>query len=142
MIYTELTKRAMIIAYQAHKRQHDKAGYPYIAHPIHLAEQMDDEISTAVALLHDVVEDTNFTFTDLAGYGIPESVIVPLKLLTHNKSVDYMTYIEGIKSNQIATKVKIADLKHNSDLTRLKEISETDRNRVVKYQKAIGILMG
>lgn len=65
MIYTELTNKAIKLAYQAHEGQLDKAGMPYILHPIHLAEQMDDEISTCVAILHDVVEDTDVTFEDL-----------------------------------------------------------------------------
>lgn len=140
MIYSELTKNAMAIAYQAHKGQLDKAGYPYIAHPIHLAEQMDDEISAAVALLHDVVEDTKLSFNDLYAAGIPENVMIPLKLLTHNQNIDYLTYVSHIKTNEVATKVKIADLKHNSDLTRLNKVTDVDRNRVKKYQRALEIL--
>ena len=84
MIYTALTKKAMRIAFDAHKDQVDKAGLPYIFHPYHLAEQMDDEVSVCAALLHDVVEDSSMTFDDLAVQGIPTAVIDVLKLLTHD----------------------------------------------------------
>ena len=84
MIYTALTKKAMRIAFDAHKDQVDKAGLPYIFHPCHLAEQMEDEVSVCAALLHDVVEDSSMTFDDLAVQGIPTAVIDVLKLLTHD----------------------------------------------------------
>ena len=118
MIYTPLTYLAMRIAYDAHHGTMDKSGAPYVFHPFTVAESMDDEISTAVALLHDVVEDTDITFDDLRGKGIPESVIVPLRLLTHEKGTDYMEYIRSIGTDPIATKVKLADLSHNMDVTR------------------------
>lgn len=140
MIYTKLTKKAMAIAFEAHKEQFDKSGVPYIYHPIHLAEQMDDENSTCVALLHDVVEDTDITFEQLLGYGFNEQIISALKLLTHNKNVPYMDYVENIKDNPIARKVKLADLKHNSDLTRLDKVDDKAIQRVKKYEQAINIL--
>ena len=117
MIYTELTNKAMGIAYKAHHGQLDKAGVPYIFHPIHLAEQMDDEISCCAALLHDVVEDTDMTMEDLAAE-FPCEVIEVLKLLTHSKDTDYFDYVRAIKTNPTAIKVKLADLAHNSDQTR------------------------
>ena len=80
MIYTLLTKKAMKIAYDAHKGQFDKNGIPYIYHPIHLAEQMDDENTTCVALLHDVVEDTAITFEDLEKEGFTDKILEALKL--------------------------------------------------------------
>lgn len=84
MIYTKLTKRAMNIAYQAHKNQLDKSGVPYIFHPIHLAEQMETEEECVVALLHDVVEDTTITLEQLAKE-FPESIINAIHCLTHKK---------------------------------------------------------
>jgi len=117
MIYTEMTIKAMKIAYEAHLGQYDCNNVPYIFHPYHLAEQMDDEISCTVALLHDVVEDTSLTFEDLEKE-FPESVVEIVKLLTHDKDVDYFDYIKAIKSNPIAKKVKLEDLNHNSDETR------------------------
>ncbi len=140
IIYTLLTKKAMKIAYEAHKNQVDKSGVPYIYHPIHLAEQMKDEKTTCVALLHDVVEDTDITFEYLAQQGFDVDIITALKLMTHDKNVPYMEYIQKIKKNLIATKVKLADLKHNSDLNRMDEVSEKDLKRVEKYRTAIELL--
>lgn len=142
MIYTKLTKKAMKICFEAHKDQVDKSGIPYVFHPFHLAEQMQDEYSTIAALLHDTVEDTNITFEYLAEQGIPTEVIEALKLLTHDESVPYLDYVKIIKSNDIAKSVKLADLKHNSDLTRLDEAKERDLIRVEKYKKAIDVLEG
>lgn len=139
MIYTELTKKAMIIAYNSHLEQVDKAGVPYIYHPIHLAEQMDTEIECIVALLHDVVEDSNVTFEQLEKE-FPTEVIDILKLLTHNKDIEYMEYIKEIKQNPIAKKVKITDLLHNSDFSRLNNINPKDIERNNKYIKAIEFL--
>ena len=139
MIYTMQVFRAMNIAYNAHMGQFDKAGVPYIFHPIHLAEQMDTEEECIVALLHDVVEDTNVTFEDLEK-DFPKSIIDAIKLLTHDKSIDYMEYVKQLKNNPIAKKVKLADLRHNSDTTRLLKITEKDIKRVEKYKKAIQLL--
>ena len=83
MIYTNLTKRALKLAFDAHKDQTDKSGMPYVFHPFHLAESMTDELSTVCALLHDVIEDTDITFDDLLSHGFPIEVIEILKLLTH-----------------------------------------------------------
>ena len=140
MIYTELTKKALKICFDAHKEQVDKSGTPYVFHPFHLAEQMKEEATTIVALLHDVVEDTEITFKDLENDGFPKDVIDALKLLTHNSDVPYMQYIEKIKKNKIATTVKLADLAHNSDLSRLSVINEKALKRKEKYEKAIKLL--
>lgn len=117
MIYTEMTAKALKIAYSAHLGQMDYNGIPYIFHPFHLAEQMDDEISCTVALLHDVVEDTAITFDDLS-QEFPAQVVELVRLLTHGEDEDYFAYIERIKTNPIATRVKLADLAHNSDESR------------------------
>lgn len=140
MIYTPLTKKALIIAYEAHKDQFDKSGIPYVFHPVHLAEQMNDEYTTCVALLHDVVEDSKYTLQDLIDQGFPNEVIDAVKVLTHNKNIPYLDYIDSIKSNPIARKVKIEDLKHNSDITRLNQITEKDLERIEKYKTALGLL--
>lgn len=141
MIYTDLTKKALKLCFEAHKDQVDKTDMPYVFHPFHLAEQMDDEISTVCALLHDVVEDTNMTFDNLLEMGFPNEVIEVLKLLTHDDSVPYMDYVKIISSNAIATKVKVADLKHNSDLTRMKEVDEWALKRTEKYKQALKLLL-
>lgn len=139
MINTKLTRKAMIIAYNAHKNQVDRAGVPYIYHPIHLAEQMDTETECIVALLHDVVEDTDVTFANLEKY-FSKEIIDILKLLTHDKSIDYLDYIQKIKDNPIAKKIKIADIIHNPDETRLDKITPKDIIRRNKYQKALMLL--
>lgn len=140
MIYTALTKKAMKVCFEAHKDQLDKTGLPYVFHPFHLAEQMDDEISTVCALLHDVVEDTDTTLEDLGSMGFPKEALEALALLTHAPEVPYMDYVREISRNPIATKVKIADLKHNSDITRLDVIDEYAVRRNEKYSEALRIL--
>ena len=138
MIYTELTIRAMNLAYNAHHGQFDKGGVPYIFHPIHLAETMDDEISTCVALLHDTVEDTDVTLEELARE-FPKEVVEAVALLTHDENVEYFDYVRMIKTNPIATKVKLADLAHNGDPKRICNQGNQERRRV-KYATARKIL--
>lgn len=139
MINTKLTRKAMIIAYEAHKNQVDKSGVPYIYHPIHVAEQMDTENECIIALLHDVVEDTNVTFKQLEEV-FSKEIIDILKLLTREENIEYDEYIKRIKNNSIACKVKIADLTHNLDKTRLYFVTEVDVKRNEKYKKALQIL--
>lgn len=143
MIYTELTKKALRICFDAHKEQNDKTGMPYVFHPFHLAEQMTDEISTVCALLHDVVEDTEMTLGDLSDMGFPKEVIEVLELLTHEKDVPYFDYVEKISKNPIAKKVKLSDLAHNSDLSRFdgEKIDDYAIARNEKYKKAIEMLL-
>ena len=133
MIYTNLTKKALRLCFDSHKEQVDKTGLPYVFHPFHLAEQMDDEISTVCALLHDVVEDTDMTLDDIRDMGFPSDVIEVLSLLTHEDGVPYMDYVKKISAHPIATKVKIADLLHNSDMTRLDVVDEYALRRKEKY---------
>ena len=140
MIYTPLTKKALKISFEAHKNQTDKSGMPYVYHPFHIAEQMDDENSVCVALLHDVVEDTDLTLADLIQAGFPEEVTDALALMTHDDLTPYMDYVERLSHNPIAAKVKLADLAHNSDLTRLDVVREKDRERVLKYHRAMKLL--
>ena len=145
MIYTEKTKKAMSICFQAHKDQTDKSGLPYVFHPFHVAECMKDEASTVTALLHDVVEDTDWTFERLQAEGFGENVIEALRLLTHKGGIfseeAYLQYVMALKENPIARAVKIADLEHNSDLTRFgSKITEKDIMRAAKYQKALILL--
>jgi (p)ppGpp synthase/HD superfamily hydrolase len=140
MIYTEMTKKAMKTAYQAHEGQTDKSGVPYIFHSYHVAEQMDTEETVITALLHDVVEDTSLTLSDLAKEGFSKEVLEALALLTHDRNVPYMDYIYGLMHNEIALAVKIADLKHNSDISRLDQPDEKDRERQKKYRQALACL--
>lgn len=140
MIYTEKTKRAMKLCFEAHKDQVDKSGLPYVFHPFHLAEQMEDEATTIVALLHDIVEDTDITLDDLRIMGFGGEVVDAIALMTHGDAVPYMEYVKKIKANPIARVVKLADLRHNSDLTRLDVVEEKALSRREKYIEAIRLL--
>lgn len=135
MIYTELTNKAMRIAYRAHEGAVDKSGIPYILHPVHLAEQMEDELTAITALLHDVVEDTDVTFDDLRAEGFPESVLEALRLLTHEEGVPYMEYVAAIKDNPIARAVKLADLRHNMDATRFAGCEQAPTAEKLEYYR-------
>ena len=140
MIYTPQTKKAMRLCFEAHRDQTDKAGLPYVFHPFHVAEQMPDEKTTVVALLHDVIEDTDYTPEDLRSMGFDEEVLAALALMTHDSDVPYLEYVAKIRENEIARTVKLADLRHNSDLTRLDEVDEKALERIEKYREAVRIL--
>ncbi len=140
MIYTAATKKAMQLCYEAHQGQTDKSGIPYVFHPIHVAEQMTDEPTTIVALLHDVIEDTHYTLDDIAKIGFDQPVLDALALMTHKKGVPYLEYVAKIKDNPIARAVKLADLRHNSDASRLDIVDEKAKNRLEKYKAAIALL--
>ena len=140
MIYTDQTKKALKLCFQAHKDQWDKSGIPYVFHPFHLAEQMTDEATTVVALLHDVVEDTPYTLEDLKDMGFPSEITEAIALMTHDPAVPYMDYVKNIKGNPIARAVKLADLTHNSDLSRLDLVDDRAIRRVEKYAAAIKLL--
>ena len=140
MIYTPMTKMALKLCFEAHKEQTDKSGMPYVFHPFHLAEQMPDEDTTIVALLHDVVEDSDHTIDDLRSMGFSENVLSAIELMTHAPDVPYMEYVARIKTNSVARAVKLADLKHNSDLSRLDCVTPYDEERAAKYQSAMELL--
>ena len=140
MIYTPETKKAIKLCFEAHRNQTDKSGLPYVFHPFHLAEQMTDETTTIVALLHDVAEDSDYSLNDIEAMGFSKEVITALSLLTHDKSVPYMDYVALIKLNPVAKAVKLADLKHNSDLSRLDVVDEKALARREKYLTAIAFL--
>lgn len=140
MIYTDATKKAMRVCFAAHKDQLDKSGLPYVFHPFHLAEQMPDEDTTVTALLHDVAEDSDIRLDDLRKMGFIERVMNALSLLTHDPAVPYMDYVRALKSDPVAKAVKLADLAHNSDLSRLDDPRESDIERAKKYAEAIALL--
>ncbi len=131
----ELLDKALLIATNAHHGQFDKGGIPYILHPLKVMHYLksDDEELMAMALLHDVVEDTNVTYADLREAGITERVIAALKLLTKIPGQTLGEYKEAIFSSKDAMLVKRADLRHNSDIRRLKGVTEKDIARMAKY---------
>ena len=140
MCFTDLTKNALVISFNAHKEQVDKSGMPYVYHPYRIAEQMEDEYSTCVALLHDVVEDSDITLDDLKNKGFPQEVIEAIALMTHDDDTPYFDYIKRIKTNPIATAVKLADLQDNSNYERLDKVEIKDLQRLEKYREAKRIL--
>lgn len=140
MIYTEGTKKALQLCFHAHRDQVDRSGMPYVFHPFHLAEQMKDEATTITALLHDVAEDSDYTLQDIRNTGFPKEAVDALALLTHNKEEPYMEYVCRAACDPVARAVKLADLTHNSDLSRLNSIEEEDRQRAEKYKIALQLV--
>ncbi|HEU8062309.1 TPA: GTP pyrophosphokinase [Streptococcus pneumoniae] len=128
---------ALAIAKKAHAGQVDKAGVDYIQHPLYVASQVNTEQEKAVALLHDVIEDSDITAADLFASGLSNEVVTAVQILTKKKGQSYQEYFGKVKSNNLARVVKLADLKHNSDLSRLKSVTNTDYERVKKYKNAI-----
>lgn len=133
---------AIEIALAAHKGQTDKAGMPYILHPLRLMLQMKTEEEMIVAVLHDVVEDGDPTIDDLRAKGFSHEIIDAIVCITKLDGEHYDDYIQRIKINSLASRVKIADLKDNMDLGRLISPQQQDLDRVEKYKKALGILKG
>ena len=135
-----LEELAFEIAKEAHAGQTDKAGLDYILHPLQVAAEMTTDEEKAVALLHDIIEDTDVTANELLAKGLPDNVVEAVKALTKKHNQNYAAYLAGVKKNRLATAVKLADLKHNSDLSRLEKITQKDRERAEKYRKAIEYL--
>lgn len=108
--YTPLTKKALALCWVAHKDQQDKSGLPYFIHPLHLAEQMDTEEAICTALLHDVLEDSPLTLSDLRQAGFPPAVLQALSLLCHHPDTPYLDYIAALRGDPLARRVKLADL--------------------------------
>ena len=134
------SEKAYEIAKRAHLGQVDKAGEDYIKHPEKVASFVETDEEKAVAYLHDVIEDTELTLEDLHEYEFSKEVIEAVDIITKKKGEDYRSYLNSVKKNKLARAVKLADLRHNSDLTRLTKVTEKDIERKEKYQKAIQFL--
>ncbi|HFD2054897.1 TPA: GTP pyrophosphokinase [Clostridium perfringens] len=132
----EQLELAIKLASINHFGQKDKSNKPYIFHLLYVMNNVDDLNSKVVGVLHDILEDTDITRNDLLNCGFSEDVVNTVEVLTKSKNQKYMEYIENIKCNDIARKVKLIDLKHNMDLTRLSEISDKDLKRNIKYFEA------
>ena len=134
-------ERAIQIAVAAHAGIKDKGGKPYILHPIKVMMRVETEEEQIVAILHDVVEDTDWTFDALRNEGFSETVIEALETVTkQSEDEDYEDFIKRSLQNDIGRKVKIADLRENLDVTRIRELSEKDIKRINKYKKALQTL--
>lgn len=141
MLYTELTKKAMLLAWDMHLMAVDKGGMPYIFHPLAVAEMMgDDEYAVCVALLHDIIEDTPMTLHQLSCMHFPQEIVEAVDAITRRKNEIYMDYLVRVKNNKLASKVKLGDLKHNSDLGRLRSIDKEALSLQKRYQKSIAFL--
>jgi (p)ppGpp synthase/HD superfamily hydrolase len=130
--------RAIALAADAFKGRFDKAGKPYILHCLAVMNQMppDDPELMSIAILHDVIEDTKYTLNDLEQQGFSRRIIQGVKCLTHDTSISYDDYIRIVATNPDAKKVKIADLRHNSDITRMKGLEAKDLERLEKYHRS------
>ena len=113
-----------------------KAGKDYILHPMKVASYMDTDTEKAVAYLHDVLEDTNVTEDELRNM-FPNEIVDTVIILTHRKDESYFEYISRVSTSKLAKKIKVADLLHNLDITRIKEPTKQDYQRLEKYKKAI-----
>lgn len=138
----ELLYKAIIMATEAHRGQLDKGGNSYILHPLRVMTSVESLKGKIVGVLHDTIEDTYITKNTLLENGFPNDIVEAVELLSKPKNEDYIHYIKRIKENPLAREVKMADLMDNMDLTRLKEVTEKDMNRVDKYKKAYLILKG
>ena len=139
---TRLLERAIAIAVQAHAGQSDRAGKPYILHPLRVMAAMDTDEERIVAVLHDVVEDSDWSLADLRARGFPERLLAALEALTKRPTEDYEAFIDRVERNELARRVKIADLKDNLDPDRIKNPTARDRARMRKYRRALAQLTG
>lgn len=133
----ELLGKVLVLATNAHAGQFDRGGNPYILHPLkvmHYLKSNDEELQ-CMALLHDVIEDTKTTWKDLEEIGCTPRIIAAVKALTKMPGQSYDEYKEEVFANQDAMKVKMADLRHNTDIRRLKGISQKDVDRLAKYNR-------
>jgi (p)ppGpp synthase/HD superfamily hydrolase len=133
----ELLGKVIVLATNAHAGQFDRGGKPYILHPLAVMHYLktDDEELQCVALLHDVVEDTKTTWADLEQIGCTQRVIAAVKALTKMPGQSYDEYKEVVFANEDAMKVKLCDLRHNTDIRRLKGIAQKDLERLAKYNR-------
>lgn len=132
-----LLERAIAIALEAHAGQTDKAGTPYILHPLRLMHRMTDPAAQMAAVMHDVVEDSDWTLEALREEGFPDEVIDAVEGLTRQDGETYMAFIERAAQHPIARVVKQADLEDNLDVRRLATVSEKDRERLDRYLRAL-----
>lgn len=128
---------ALLLAVQAHRGQMDKAGKPYILHPIRVMMRMESDLDRTVAILHDVVEDTDITLESLRRQGYPQEAIEAIERLTRRDGESYDAYLSRVETNEIARRVKMADLEDNMDWRRLAGRTEQDQRRMERYRRAL-----
>src|SRR5215468_6717515 len=133
---SELLEKAISIAVEAHRGQKDKNGKPYILHPISVMGKVRTQTDKIVAILHDVVEDTHWTFEDLKKAGFPAEILDALDCVTKRAWEPYEDFVKRSAGNPIARRVKLADLEDNMDVRRMLAITERDFERLKKYRHA------
>jgi (p)ppGpp synthase/HD superfamily hydrolase len=133
---------AVSIAARAHRGQKDKAGAPYLLHPLRMMLRMETEAAMMAAVLHDVVEDTEWTFERLREAGFSEEVLEAVDCLTHREGESYEEFVERVRTNPIARRVKIADLEDNMNVRRMKQLGPKELERMEKYHRAWRVLTG
>jgi (p)ppGpp synthase/HD superfamily hydrolase len=129
-------ERAILIAAQAHLGQRDKAGAPYILHPLRLMMRMESETAMIAAVLHDVVEDSDWTLERLRGEGFSDEVMQAVDCLMNRDGETYDEFITRVRASAIARQVKIADLEDNMNVKRIGEVTPKDMARIEKYHRA------
>ncbi|MCP3138958.1 GTP pyrophosphokinase [Pyxidicoccus xibeiensis] len=129
-------EEAISLAVEAHRGQRDKAGQPYILHPLRVMMRLDSEAERTVAILHDVVEDTPYSLERLRGLGYPEDVLAALDALTRRDGETYEAFVERLRPNALARRVKLADLEDNMDVRRLAAVTPRDAERLARYRAA------
>ena len=132
--------KAFILCVVKHWNQKDKADRRYIWHPIHVMTKVKGYDEKVVALLHDIVEDTDMSLEKLKDMKFSDEVVEAIRVISKKKNQKYFEYLEGVKNNKIARNVKIEDIGHNCNLKRLKNITEKDYERYEKYKKALEYL--
>lgn len=132
----DIIEKSLSIALKAYADKKDKAGKTYILHPLRIMAKMDTPEEMAVALLHDVIEDSNFTANDLLNEGISTIVVNAVQVLTKIKGETYDQFIDRVLENKLATKIKKADIEDNINVLRLNSLSTKDLERIAKYHKA------
>lgn len=137
---TATLEDAIAIAAEAHKGQIDKAGAPYILHPLRMMMRMKTESEMMTAILHDVVEDTKWTIEKLRKKGFSEEVLEAVECVTNRSGESYEQFIERAEKNPIARRVKIADLEDNMNILRIGELKPKDLERLAKYHNSWTVL--
>ena len=139
-MFDKLYDLALQVSQKAHEGQYDKGGQPYIQHPIRVADSLDDVEEKIVALLHDVIEDSQTTLDQLLNYGFTNRIVNSIRLLTKTPNVSYDDYLRAVKKDNSAWKVKMADLKDNLDISRIPNPSDADYEKLEKYKSALNFL--
>lgn len=131
-----IVEKSLKIALKAYSGKKDKAGKIYILHPLRIMAKMESDDERSVALLHDVIEDSDYTSCDLLNEGIPAHIVEAVQTLTSVEGESYDLFVDRVLKNRLATKIKIADIEDNINILRLNSVTEKDLERISKYHKA------